>query len=85
MDVDGAHEQTTCITPSGMLTILLPPFNQVDSATIVGVDRLGMYAKVSTKWGDSKLRVPWVRPVKDRKDLKDIIVEMTNASAGARA
>jgi hypothetical protein len=29
--------------------------------------------------------VPWVRPVKDRKDLKEIIVEMTNASAGARA
>ena len=57
--------------------------HQVDKATIVSIDRLGMYVKVESKYGNSKLRVPFPRPVGDRKDLKSIFVEMTQASANA--
>jgi putative heme iron utilization protein len=57
----------------------------VDKADIVSIDRLGMYVKMTNQFGSSKVRVPFVRPVADRKDLKQIFVDMTNESAGARA
>lgn len=51
----------------------------------MSIDRLGMYVKMTNQFGSSKVRVPFVRPVADRKDLKQIFVDMTNESAGARA
>lgn len=56
---------------------------QVESAEMVGMDRLGMYVKITSKYGNSKLRLPFPRPVADRKDLKAILVDMTNAAAAA--
>lgn len=59
----------------------------VDDAEITSVDALGMYVKVTRtpKAADQmqqfKIRLPFVRPAMDRKDVKDIIVEMTRASA----
>lgn len=49
----------------------------------MNIDRLGMYVKVENKYGSSKIRVPFPREVADRKDLKTIFVEMTNAAANA--
>lgn len=36
-------------------------------ATIVGLDRLGMFVKVESKYGSSKLRLPFTRECTDRK------------------
>ncbi len=55
----------------------------MEKASIVGLDRLGMFVKVESKYGGSKLRLPFPRECTDRKVCKDIIVEMTRASAGA--
>lgn len=55
-----------------------------EKATMVNMDRLGMYVRIENKYGKSKIRVPFVRPVEDRKGLKEILVEMTNAAAGER-
>lgn len=38
-----------------------------EQATIVGLDRLGMYVKVESKYGSSKLRLPFTRECTDRK------------------
>ena len=57
---------------------------EVTSAKIVSLDRLGMMVKVESKWGGSKVRLPFTRECTDRKVCKEIIVEMTQASAGAR-
>lgn len=59
--------------------------SQVDKATMVALDRLGMYVKIESKYGNSKLRLPFPRPVADRKDMKEVLVEMTRASASAAA
>lgn len=66
------------------------PGLDVEEAIITSVDSLGMYVKVSRTPRASdqpqqfKLRLPFPRPAKDRKDVKNIIVEMTQAaSAGA--
>lgn len=58
---------------------------QVTSAQISAVDRLGMYVVVGMPDGQSgKLRLPFPRPAESRKDVKDLIVEMTQAAmAGA--
>lgn len=56
---------------------------EVDKAEIVSLDRLGMMVKVESKWGGSKIRLPFTRECTDRKVCKEIIVEMTQASAGA--
>jgi len=65
------------------------PGLDVTEASITSVDSLGMYVKVSRvpRASDQpqqfKLRLPFPRQAKDRKDVKDIIVEMTRAAAGA--
>eukprot|EP00640_Fibrocapsa_japonica_P003250 CAMPEP_0113935316 /NCGR_PEP_ID=MMETSP1339-20121228/2474_1 /TAXON_ID=94617 /ORGANISM="Fibrocapsa japonica" /LENGTH=336 /DNA_ID=CAMNT_0000937413 /DNA_START=44 /DNA_END=1054 /DNA_ORIENTATION=+ /assembly_acc=CAM_ASM_000762 len=56
---------------------------EVEEAEIVAMDRLGMQVKVTRKGEMGKLRLPFVRPIESRKDIKDVIVEMTRASAGA--
>ena len=42
-----------------------------------------MFVKVESQYGNSKLRLPFTRECTDRKVCKEIIVEMTRASAGA--
>jgi hypothetical protein len=59
------------------------PGLDVTDAVITSVDSLGMYVKVSRTPRASnqpqqfKLRLPFPRPAKDRKDVKDLIVEMS--------
>ncbi|CAM9476150.1 unnamed protein product, partial [Discosporangium mesarthrocarpum] len=58
--------------------------NQVKSAEITAVDRLGIYVLVGMLDGQSgKLRLPFPRPAESRKDVKDLIVEMTREAAAA--
>lgn len=56
----------------------------VESAHILSVDSLGMQVRVARTGGETfKLRLPFPRPAESRKDVKNLIVEMTQASAGA--
>jgi hypothetical protein len=61
--------------------------NPMEEAIITSVDSLGMYVKVTRKEAMAflpksfKLRLPFSRPATDRKDIKTLIVEMTQASA----
>eukprot|EP00595_Chromulina_sp_UTEXLB2642_P001415 CAMPEP_0196764028 /NCGR_PEP_ID=MMETSP1095-20130614/5253_1 /TAXON_ID=96789 ORGANISM="Chromulina nebulosa, Strain UTEXLB2642" /NCGR_SAMPLE_ID=MMETSP1095 /ASSEMBLY_ACC=CAM_ASM_000446 /LENGTH=121 /DNA_ID=CAMNT_0042118553 /DNA_START=574 /DNA_END=939 /DNA_ORIENTATION=- len=51
---------------------------------MVSLDRLGMTIKANIELaggGYGKIRVPFPRPANDRKDIKTILVEMTQASA----
>ena len=56
-------------------------------AIITSVDSLGMFVKVTRKPKDQvqqfKMRLPFPRPATDRKEVKNIIVEMTQAAAPA--
>lgn len=62
---------------------------EVEEAQIVSLDSLGMYVKVtrvpraSDQPQQFKLRLPFPRQAKDRKDVKVMIMEMTNAAAEA--
>eukprot|EP00667_Euglena_gracilis_P014924 EG_transcript_15493 len=58
---------------------------KVDSAAIVGLDRLGMDMRVVKDGTAFQLRVPFVREAADRKAVKDILVEMTRTAAAAAA
>jgi len=57
--------------------------NPIKEAIITSVDSLGMYVKVTREQGVSflpqqfKLRLPFPRQAQDRKDVKTLIVEMT--------
>ena len=54
------------------------------AASIVGLDRLGMYIKCDGgQMGAAKLRLPFPRPATDRASIKGLIVEMTKASAAS--
>ena len=65
--------------------------NYVQGAEITSVDSLGMYVKITRDPENEdqlpgqpkqfKLRLPFPRPAEDRKDVKTLIVEMTQASA----
>merc|ERR1712087_1007644 len=67
--------------------------NYVQAAEITSVDSLGMYVKITRDPENEeqlpgqpkqfKLRLPFPRPVTERKDVKTVIVEMTQASAPA--
>lgn len=65
------------------------PGMDVEDAFITSVDSLGMYVKVKrtprskTQFQEFKLRLPFPRQVLERKDVKDVIVEMTRAAASA--
>jgi len=55
-----------------------------ESADIVGLDRLGVYIKCDGgPMGAAKLRLGFPRPAENRKDIKDLIVELTKAAAAA--
>lgn len=53
----------------------------VDEARITGVDRLGLDLTCRRDGQSIRARLPFVRPAKGRKDVKDVIVEMTRAAA----
>lgn len=65
----------------------------IQAAEITSLDSLGMYVKITRDPDNEdqlpgqpkqfKLRLPFPRPVTERKDVKNVIVEMTRASAGA--
>lgn len=65
--------------------------NPIKDATITSVDSLGMYVKVTREKGISflpqqfKLRLPFPKQAQDRKDVKTLIVEMTQQAAAATA
>lgn len=56
---------------------------EVESAELVGMDRLGFTVKCSRQGQFFKLRLPFIREATDRADVKKIIVEMTQAAAGS--
>jgi putative heme iron utilization protein len=56
----------------------------VKEAEIISLDRLGMTVKAKidlSAGGYSKIRLPWPRPVSERKAVKEVLVEMTKASS----
>mmetsp|Transcript_19876 Transcript_19876/g.40701 ORF Transcript_19876/g.40701 Transcript_19876/m.40701 type:complete len:342 (+) Transcript_19876:148-1173(+) len=61
----------------------------VEAAEITSVDSLGMYVKctrtprASDQPQQFKIRLPFPRRVEQRKDVKDVIVEMTRAAKAA--
>ncbi|KAI7841182.1 hypothetical protein COHA_005148 [Chlorella ohadii] len=57
----------------------------VDKALIQSLDRLGMTVVCERGKDALKCRLPFPRPATDRKSIKELIVEMTQASAGAFA
>lgn len=65
------------------------PGLEVSEAVITSVDSLGMYIKctrtprASDQPQQFKIRLPFPRKIEERKDVKDVIVEMTRAAAAA--
>lgn len=57
----------------------------VDTAEMLSIDRLGMTTRCTRQGQSLKARVAWPREVTDRKAVKEVIVEMTRAAAGAKA
>ncbi len=57
----------------------------MDKALIQSLDRLGMTVVCERGKDALKCRLPFPRPATDRKSIKELIVEMTQASAGAFA
>lgn len=76
--------------PPNLPSPALPRPGAVTKATILSIDRLGM-AVACDRTNDAggqdafKVRLPFPRPATDRKSIKELIVEMTKASAGAKA
>ena len=84
------HMSATIAIVQSMVPGMEPdPSNPITEALITSVDSLGMYVKVTREKGVSflpkqfKLRLPFPRPAADRKDVKTLIVEMTQAAAAA--
>mmetsp|Transcript_45079 Transcript_45079/g.94529 ORF Transcript_45079/g.94529 Transcript_45079/m.94529 type:complete len:340 (-) Transcript_45079:299-1318(-) len=67
------------------------PGLDVSEALITSVDSLGMYVKctrtprASDQPQQFKIRLPFPRRVEERKDVKDVIVEMTRAASASAA
>eukprot|EP00986_Skeletonema_menzelii_P014787 scaffold10253_cov124-Skeletonema_menzelii.AAC.2 len=65
------------------------PGLEVSEAVITSVDSLGMYVKctrtprASDQPQQFKIRLPFPRKIEDRKDVKNVIVEMTRAAVAA--
>jgi putative heme iron utilization protein len=57
----------------------------VDKATMLSLDRLGVNVACERQGESFKCRLPFPRPAEDRKMIKELIVEMTRAAAGAGA
>lgn len=81
------HQESTI----AMIEIAVPGINATE-ALITSVDSLGMFVKVTRSPAEMegaqqtfKMRLPFPREAKDRKDVKNVIVEMTRAAAPAPA
>merc|ERR1712176_1104519 len=67
------------------------PGLDVSEAVVTSVDSLGMYIKCSRTPRASdqpqqfKIRLPFPRKIEDRKDIKDVIVEMSRTAAQAKS
>ena len=57
----------------------------VDKAMMLSLDRLGVNVACERQGESFKCRLPFPRPAEDRKMIKELIVEMTRAAAGAVA
>jgi putative heme iron utilization protein len=86
------HETATIAMVHGNVPGMpVDPENLITSAIITSVDSLGMYVKVTRDKPvgylpqQFKLRLPFSRPAADRKDIKSLIVEMTQKAAAANA
>jgi putative heme iron utilization protein len=55
----------------------------VDKAMMLSLDRLGVNVACERQGESFKCRLPFPRPAEDRKMIKEVIVEMTRAAAGA--
>ena len=53
---------------------------QVEKAELVQLDRLGFMVQITRQGQTFKLRLPFPRAADDRKDVKNLIVEMTRTS-----
>ncbi|KAK9816630.1 hypothetical protein WJX72_003062 [[Myrmecia] bisecta] len=71
MNSDHAESIVAMVKAFGGLT--------VDEAKILSLDRLGMQMQVKRSGEVIKCRLPFVRPVTTRKEIKDVIVEMSKA------
>ena len=80
-------EATIAMVQANVPSMEADPENPIEEAIITSVDSLGMYIKVTRKEAVSflpksfKLRLPFPRPAEDRKDVKTLIVEMTQATS----
>jgi Putative heme iron utilization protein len=80
------HQDSTI----AMIESQVPGINATE-AIITSVDSLGMFVKVtrspvgSEEKQQFKMRLPFPRKAESRKDVKDIIVEMTRSAAAAAA
>jgi putative heme iron utilization protein len=54
--------------------------DSLDSAQLVQLDRLGFMVQCTRKGETFKMRLPFPRPAEDRKDVKTLIVQMTQES-----
>lgn len=52
----------------------------VQSGSIQTLDRLGLTTKCQAEGKEFTCRLPFIRPAQNRKDVKDIIVEMTKTA-----
>eukprot|EP01038_Epipyxis_sp_PR26KG_P014195 gene14195-19048_t len=58
---------------------------ECSGAEIVSLDSLGMTVKAKISDNYAKIRLPFPRPAKERKSIKEVLVEMTRASAPSPA
>jgi len=87
------HMESTIAMVKHYIPGLAGAENYVQAAEITSVDSLGMYVKITRDPDNEdqlpgqpkqfKVRLPFPRPVTERKDVKSVIVEMTQASMGA--
>ena len=54
--------------------------DQVKSAELVQMDRLGFMVQCTRNEESFKMRLPFPRPAEDRKDVKTLIVQMTQTA-----
>ncbi len=57
----------------------------MDAAKLTEVDRLGLGVEATRRGETFKLRLPFIRPAESRKELKEVLVEMTKAAHAAQA
>ena len=58
---------------------------EVQRASMLSIDRLGMNLSVTRGEDSFKMRLPFESPAEDRKGVKEAIVTMTKASAAKAA